>query len=817
MTTVGSSGSLLPNPSPITPPAAGAAAPVPVTPADAELPPETPDSAGAPPVADGAEVAVAAEANMEANQLSFDPLTAPAPLEPAPVIAPASRLAAPEAVADVTPVPELTESPIQDDAQLERLAALTAEGAGEAFAGAEEGTAMHRLGVAMGLLQTLNAEGLGPEGDQTLQQRDQEAYEVLQMRRLALEQQVQTLMTDPDVQSELGRVRDEAMTEVFGEGVDAVAERQAEYLTGTALQAEIADLPEAEQEARMALEMSRLTALDPVRAQATSLTLVDQQIRENPQAFLDTMEPDETVRALDALLQDPSWLAEAQGPASASVGALRDTADLATVLMNNSIRTGLAEGLAGVMASPEYQAATDDASRMAVMRSHVGRIEDLEVRQAANHLLTGLEGTQAVGAGLGHLSRGIAVVGAARRLVGGDLNADDRSQLWSTGLGLTHSYGVQSVNMIRRLAGREAMGLAARGGVAFARELLGPAADAVMIPVDYRGIQAEIENEDEVGAWSRRTSVAAGVAGVAAGIAGAAATTAAGSAATVVGAPVAVVAAVVAAGAGVVGLGATLTDAVYGESELTGEFRQQLRYLEISTDEEDVAHNLTTERRDVDFGRGVTRNVEVDLSPEDVRERAAAASVGDRIKLINQYVEDHTSETEENLVADIIQDTAADPDDFQLLIDNLPMGRIASELDNAEVGGVLETMVRFTQEHDVPPQDVMGEFLVSLARDHRQGALDEFLDAVPAEVFQALPAETLRVMTTHLMDGATSGAEEETIVNVLRGASPEQFSDIFRGSENASYRRRLSSELSSGQIRRAQGLPAMAPRPSRRN
>ena len=152
-------------------------------------------------------------------------------------------------------------------------------------------------------------------------------------------------------------------------------------------------------------------------------------------------------------------------------------------------------------------------------------------------------------------------------------------------------------------------------------------------------------------------------------------------------------------------------------------------------------------------------------------------------------------------MADVFMDAAQDPAVFGEMLENMPLGRLANELDNEEVSEVLSVMTDFSQRQEVPPGEVMGEFLTRLAEDHREGAINDFLEAVPAEVYHQIPAGTLQQMTQLLMDGATSGSEEEAIVGLLRSASPEQFREIFSGDENRAYRRRLSSELSAAQIR----------------
>ena len=53
--------------------------------------------------------------------------------------------------------------------------------------------------------------------------------------------------------------------------------------------------------------------------------------------------------------------------------------------------------------------------------------------------------------------------------------------------------------------------------------------------------------------------------------------------------------------------------------------------------------------------------------------------------------------------------------------------RVARELDNAEIGDVLATMSRFAQENQVPPGALMDDFLISLAAEHLQEAIHEFL------------------------------------------------------------------------------------------
>jgi hypothetical protein len=99
-----------------------------------------------------------------------------------------------------------------------------------AISEAQRGTSLHKLGLALSLLDLLGSNRLGSDNNSTLGQVDAGARDVLGMRAAPLRRMADELLVSQEVRDAFERARDEAKREVFGPDWQGVVRGYAEYV-----------------------------------------------------------------------------------------------------------------------------------------------------------------------------------------------------------------------------------------------------------------------------------------------------------------------------------------------------------------------------------------------------------------------------------------------------------------------------------------------------------------------------------------------------------------------------------------------------------
>lgn len=97
------------------------------------------------------------------------------------------------------------------------------------------------------------------------------------------------------------------------------------------------------------------------------------------------------------------------------------------------------------------------------------------------------------------------------------------------------------------------------------------------------------------------------------------------------------------------------------------------------------------------------------------------------------------------------------------------------------------------------------DFLCTLSYQHRNKAIDNFIGhpdmkANKRELFMSISPDTLKTMINYLMDGYTSGSEEQTILKILSNTSFEQYGKIMSG--DPKFLEHLGDELDKEDIQK---------------
>ncbi|MEZ0371616.1 MAG: hypothetical protein ACAI44_21170 [Candidatus Sericytochromatia bacterium] len=167
-----------------------------------------------------------------------------------------------------------------------------------------------------------------------------------------------------------------------------------------------------------------------------------------------------------------------------------------------------------------------------------------------------------------------------------------------------------------------------------------------------------------------------------------------------------------------------------------------------------------------------------------------------------------TNGSQENLISQIVLDTPAEPgpkgekSPFLQMLDGVDARQLADELENdKQAGAVAAGIARaYTLGGVKPIQGKLHDFLSCLAKDHREQAINAFIDSPTTQhnsraIFKAIAPETLKGMMSALMNGDTDEAEEDTIVKILANTDFEQYGRILGGDK--AFMARLDDELDS--------------------
>lgn len=662
---------------------------------------------------------------------------------------------------------------------------------GRLFRNASEGSALHKLGTALSLLQMLDSQHLGDDKNQSLEDYDREARGILGMRRSALQVRVAELLQTPQIQREFERAREGALRKTFGSDYHKVPQEYANYILSGDFYEGLQALPPQQQQERLSAEILRLTALDPELAQQTAVHYAAAEMQRNPLGIFERLPQDVQRQALDKILQ-----LKAQELGSGS--------ELGQILAQDSRRAAVVDLLHGLLQTPCFLNAAP-SERGEILKAELARRGgDLRGAEDLGRLLDDLGAQGDLNEALSSLLTGVVLAGSTESFLPENdgvitWHARRAASITTNTLGTVSSIPdiAKFINADLKIskaaravasASRAVQGLGAAGKFVKVCQWLGPIGDAISLPFDITASVYESENEDDVGMYSSIAASGAGIMGVTGGVA-----TALGS--TGVGIPLAI-------GAVIVGLGATAINALFGESSLTGQVRQDLRYVGVLDAEEELAEQRTTATYRIEgfFGESYTTRYERPL--EEIRAESKEASILEKVQLINYYLDQDTNSSEESLVYGILKDTPYQDNAFLHLMEALDTGSLASELESRQqVRQVMKWTLEANQRAGQAPGEPLNAMLRQLAYEHREESLRDFLEDISDAQYAQLDATVIREMSLKLMDGQTDDAEERVIYNLLKRSSPEQLAEVIMEAP-AGFVSDLKSELESWQFNR---------------
>ncbi len=679
---------------------------------------------------------------------------------------------------------------------------------------------MHKLGVALTLISLLDSKSLGKHQAQSLEEYDNEARDVLEMRRAAVENVRARWARDPSVTRAMKTAREAGLRRALG-NPQARIKAFATFLVSPEFK-RIAMGRRTEQRAKIFSEkIATLTSLEPDLAQDVALIWFAWEIEEDPGRAIEEAPECEAIDAMDRVLallvslSDEEAKQDCRAPSGSNARMV--PAHAMHSLANRASRRALASKLTTHFRTKSYlrELSNDDARLIA---------EANKIDPRFGRLHATLAKTQWLGRGVtsffslwslavvadsfppvdaqGNFSKAKAAVGCSTLLsiVG---TVPEMAKFADTDLakvlGTVVTRQFKNGSVVARAGG--ACKLAQ--GAKFVRfcGYLGPVGDAIALPISVSNIVAEAKNEDGVDTVIATASAVTAAAGLVGGI-----LILAGSG---VGLPLAV-------GAAVAGLVLALVDTCFGESALTGQIRQDLRLLDISTAEEQAHRRLTTDTRTVTRGYGymggggMYRATErYTISDKKVRARASKATQAEKVALINQYCEGWTDGSDETLIVQVLCDTPYGNNEFLRLVEALDMRRVARELESAnEAAIVMLWTAQAYANTNKPPGKPFREQLLHHAKEHRDGPIRDFLkrckdkpeggNEMKRSVYYTIEPGLIVEACKALMAGKTYGGDESAIYELLAKCSWTQFSKVFQCG-GFSFVRQLEDELSTRQ------------------
>jgi hypothetical protein len=684
--------------------------------------------------------------------------------------------------------------------------------------------------VTLGLLELLDADNLGEDKNENLKQFDSGARDVLSMRRPQLERLADELLRSPEACAAIKRAHEEAKRAVLGANHAQVVLQYANYLLSPAFDSSLpADgKPRAE---AVATEFRKLMVLDADLARDTAATFAALEVARHPELVVQKLSQDEFAGAILAALtlianasdcgspvdgvgrpDAPTTISPGiqrvwQGAWAASFGQ-----NVTATIREFAARQEVARGLSKSLTYRNYRFTMSNPQQFQKMVT--------ELRSTGNEravkFVTALHEGSAGGRGLGLLISLVALTRALSLVPPKDgkgerewtrVNAGFVAMITVSALGMAPTatrFARQDLTrvfnwVVRREVFNGASARVAGQAIASSKvtvwfgRILGPLGDVIGVFVYGELFLQERRNEDTLGMICRGVQFGASVLGLYAFVAG----VSAGLASTVVGIPLAAIAIVA-------GLGAILVNAIWGESELTGRIRQDLRALGITDAENEVHHRLAQYAFPIRGARGRGRVIGtryVDLPLSSVRKNARGASVHERQMLINTYLDQYTSNAEETLIYDILRDARADGQ-FLKLIQGVDTSVLASEIDDSrQSADVMKWILEAYGQASQAPTPKFGPYLERVASEHWdeaiRGAIGS-LDGPAQHAYHKHDAASIRRAIESLMAGITDRGEETAIVVLLQSASTTQFGVILQHGSN-DFARRVRDELEHGQ------------------
>lgn len=596
---------------------------------------------------------------------------------------------------------------------------------------AKDGSLLDRFESSLRLMSMLNNPRL---------KEDPEAYDILQMRRAQVEAEYKALTQEPEVKAAFDAAQKDALTEVFGEDIRYRSHQQAAYLLSDSFQKDLQDTPAEGIQEKVQKELSALSLLNPRLAKNIADDLIEKTLRSQALRMIQS-----NGEAGDAARES---LGEALGvylkaqQSAAGIGLQANNLTRLTNLSDDRIKeithavAALADG-------------TESADYNELAHSLMKKVDQLpaDIQEDATRFLGHMQ-TQNV---LGTVLLAGSIIGLTQR----ELPQDPKAWVSLT----SASLGTASMSHFAlRLAGLdEAADIVSKMHYkmpvgALKVPVLSSVLTSVNITMDSMALYDEFHNEDVAGMTSRALSIGSGVASIAA--------------ATILSGPAAPITLI---GATVVGLTAWGVDAVWGESDLTGKVRQDLRNLGVSSQEEEIAAKYTQVSQLVNAagwpGQG-SIPFERPASREELQKTLASSQLNERVAVANHLMDQHTSGYEEKQLLDTVMDVS--DKDFVTLMNKMNIGRLVEELESAEDRSALLARVQKLSDQGIEkPQRI----LTRLARLEDTQHLTEMWDAAPAEVKQKISSTDYKQMIGDLTDGwFGSDDKKSAVLHLLQDA-----------------------------------------------
>jgi hypothetical protein len=573
-------------------------------------------------------------------------------------------------------------------------------------------------------------------------QQDKQAWELLKLRQTQIESRFTEQSQLPEVKQFFEQTRAQALTTVLDDPAQR-AKQQAAWLMSETYQISLSVLPPAERQAQMQEALSGLTMLDPDLASQVSGKLSDQEL---------------TLQALEGL--------QSQGPDGESArNGLGKALQVYLKAQQSSVRLGVAANqFSRLMALPDDRldeisqavsglaAKTQATSPRQLMTALLDHIDELpgDLRGDATTLLQSLSDEKYLGT--------LVLAGSMAGLMRQELPNDPKTWLVLTSGSLStagsahHGLRLLGLHAAADFAGKINYQLPVG---AFKIPVLGTVTSGLGLATELIGLSQEVANEDHVGTGAKLAGVGSSLAGLAA--------------ITIMSGPAAPLTLV---GATVVGVGAWGINSLWGESDLTGELRQQLRNSGITPQEEQLLQSIGSDQ----------------LAP----------TVPERVALINGLLDRGADDQEDARIAR--QLLGSNDVDFKAQIQALHLPRLIGELDDADMAAVLSRA--FSQTPDAAAQTQLAETaLKSLLDKNRLASIQQVLPTLPAGSLSRMDPELYQ----KLLDTAAQG-------NIQDAGRYELLTSLLTHPDLSLYRQALpQQDLQIQQWRSTMGPDQSAP------
>ncbi len=569
---------------------------------------------------------------------------------------------------------------------------------------------------------------------------DRQAFDVLNMRKTQVEEEYRKLAQSPEVKSAFENAQQSALKEIFGNDLVHRSRQQAAYLLSDSFQTELNQIPAAEIQAKVQQELSALSVLNPPLAEKITNDLLEKTVKNQSLRMLQS-ESKAGAASRESLADGLKLYLKAQQTAAGISMQATNISRLAS-LSDEKIAelTHAVADLAKGSQAADYQKLAE---------SLLDKVDELpaELQQDASQFLSHMKTQNALGV--------VLLAGSVAGLLQRDLPKDPKAwaSLTSASLGT-----VSMSHFAFRLVGlSEAADVA--GKINFKASLnglkipvLGSMVVGINTTLDAIALADEYKNEDIAGMTSRAMGVGSGLATLAA------ITVASGPAAPVI-----------LIGSTVVGLTAWGIDSMWGETDLTGRVRQDLRQLGLSNQEEETLKQYTTQTMQVDsYGwPGPTGKYEITtpISRLESQKRLAMAPLSDRVQVINQLMDQATNAHEESLISDAIHQSS--DQDFIPLMNSLNTARLAEELEKpADLLPIIYRIQRLAPSPKAAAQ-LLEPMLQRLAEVKRYPEMKHALSIATPEIKQSLSAKGMQQSLSLAMDDWFRSGENRELVSQL--------------------------------------------------